>query len=221
MNIGSKDWNDLIIDSCREFGADISPEQCGLLARHAEELLRWNRKVNLTAITEPQEVAVKHYIDSLIALPFIPAGAKVLDMGTGGGFPGLPLKIAVPSLSLTLLDSVRKKISFLQFVIRSLQLKEAEAIHSRAEELALKPGYRGEFDIVICRALTDLGVFADMALPFLKSGGKQIALKGKITEEEMAPVRLRMHTDVEKYVLPVFKAERTVLIMKAKERIGE
>ncbi len=220
MIIGSREWNELIIKSCRSFQIKIRQEDCGLLARHAEELLRWNRKVNLTAITEPQEVAVKHYIDSLIALPFIPAAAKVLDMGAGGGFPGLPLKIAVPSISLTLLDSVRKKISFLQFVIRSLQLKEAEAIHSRAEELALKPGYRGEFDIVICRALTDLGVFTDMALPFLKSGGKLIALKGKITEEEMAPVRLRMHTDVEKYVLPVFKAERTVLIMKAKERIG-
>ncbi|MGE0082805.1 MAG: 16S rRNA (guanine(527)-N(7))-methyltransferase RsmG [Desulfococcaceae bacterium] len=216
MNIGSRDWNHLIVKGCGEFGIGISPEKCGLMARHAADLLAWNRKMNLTAITEPEDMAVKHYMDSLIPARFIPAGSKLLDIGSGAGFPGIPLKIFDSSLILTMLDSVRKKVSFLQYAISSLSLKDTDAVHGRAEDFGKQAVYAHAFDAVICRALSDLGKFAKLALPFLKPEGRMIAMKGKISEEEIAPVREQLSVDVEKYNLPVSGAERTLLIMRSK-----
>ncbi len=217
MNIGSKDWNHLIIKGCGEFGIAVSPEKCGLLARHAVDLLAWNRKINLTAITEPEDMAVKHYIDSLIPARFIPTGSKVLDIGSGAGFPGIPLKIFDSSLILTMLDSVRKKISFLQYVISTLSLKDTAAVHGRAEDFGKQAAYAHAFDVVICRALSDLGKFAKLALPFLKPEGRMIAMKGKISEEEILPVQEHFTVERKKYQLPVLGAERTLLIMRIKE----
>lgn len=215
LNIGSQEWDNLIIKGCGDFGIGISPRQCALLARHAADLLAWNTKMNLTAITKPEDMALKHYIDSLIPARFVPAGSKMLDIGSGGGFPGIPLKILDPSLSLTMLDSVRKKVSFLQYAIGSLSLRDTEALHARAQDLCRQPAYAHAFDVVICRALSALGDFAKLALPFLKPGGRMIAMKGKISEEEIAPVREQLPVDVEKYSLPVSGAERTLLIMRA------
>jgi len=217
MNIGSKDWNTLIIKGCAEFGIVINSQHCALLAHHAADLLAWNRKMNLTAITEPEDMAIKHYIDSLIPARCIPAGSKLLDIGSGAGFPGIPLKILDPSLSLTMLDSVRKKVSFLQYAISSLSLKDTAAVHGRAEDFGKQPAYAHAFDAVICRAFSDLGKFAKLALPFLKPEGRMIAMKGKISEEEIAPVREQLAVDVEKYNLPVSGAERTLLIMRTKK----
>ncbi len=216
MNIGSEEWDNLIIKGCAEFGIVINSQHCALLARHAADLLAWNRKMNLTAITAPEDMAIKHYIDSLIPVRFIPAGSKLLDIGSGGGFPGIPLKILDPSLSLTMLDSVRKKVSFLQYAIGSLSLKGTEALHVRAQDLCKQPACAHAFDIVICRALSDLKEFAKLALPFLKPGGRMIAMKGKISEEEIAPVRDRFSVETERYSLPVLGAERTLLIIQAK-----
>ena len=219
MNVGSKNWNHLITKGCGGFGIGISPEQCGLLARHAADLLTWNRKINLTAITEPEDMAIKHYIDSLIPARFIPAGSKLLDIGSGGGFPGIPLKILDPSLALTMLDSVRKKVSFLQYVISSLSLKDTVAVHGRAQDFGKQTVYAHAFDVVICRALSDLGAFAKLALPFLKPGGRMIAMKGKIAEEEIAAVQEQFSVEMEKYHLPVLGAERTLLIMRIKDHL--
>jgi len=214
--IGSRGWNHLIVKGCGEFGIAVSPQQCGLMARHAADLLAWNRKMNLTAITEPEDMAVKHYMDSLIPARFIPAGSKLLDIGSGAGFPGIPLKIFDSSLILTMLDSVRKKVSFLQYAIGSLSLKDTAAVHGRAEDFGKQPAYAHAFDVVICRAFSDLGKFAKLALPFLKPEGRMIAMKGKISEEEIAPVQEHFIVEREEYQLPVSGAERTLLIMLSK-----
>lgn len=190
MEIGSPSWQKIIREGADEMGVALTDTQHEQLARHAMELLRWNRKTNLTAITDPTEVAVKHVLDSLAPLPIIPPGARLLDIGSGGGFPGLVLKIASPHLSITLVDSVRKKVSFLNHVIRTLGLKDIQACHSRVEALAEISPYSHGFDVIVCRALCALEAFVSMALPLLAPAGTLIALKGREeeTKSEMAGI---------------------------------
>lgn len=154
---------------------------------YAALLLDWNTRMNLTAITAPEEIAVKHFLDSLILLKYteLPENAAMIDVGTGAGFPGLPLKIARPDLRLTLLDSSSKRVGFLQAVAEELGLK-AECIHGRAEELGAMPGYRGRYDLATARAVAALPVLCEYCLPFVKRGGVFAALKGPGIGEEAA-----------------------------------
>lgn len=179
MHIGSQKWSDLIIEGAWAFDIGVSHRQAGQFAAHAAELVRWNRKINLTAITDPFEVAVKHFLDSLPAVRHIPEGATLLNIGSGGGFPGLPLKILMPSLAVTLIDSSRKKVNFLKHVIRTLHLKNIEALQIRAEDLAHDPLYRNRFDVVVSRAVSSLALFRGLALPFLIGGGTHLGLEGR------------------------------------------
>jgi 16S rRNA (guanine527-N7)-methyltransferase len=169
----------MIRDGARQLGVQVTEGQLALFGRHAALLLHWNRKTNLTAITAPGEVAVRHVVDSLAALPRLPDRGALLDIGSGGGFPGLVLKIARPALSVTLIDAARKKVSFLSHAIRGLGLSDIEARHIRAEDLR-----DGAFDVVICRALCALPEFIDMALPLLAPTGRLIAMKGRMEETE-------------------------------------
>ncbi|GBC60735.1 16S rRNA (guanine(527)-N(7))-methyltransferase R smG [Desulfonema ishimotonii] len=218
MKVGSEEWTETIRSCAATFGIAVDREQGALFARHARELLNWNRKTNLTAITDPAEMALKHFADSIIPVQWLPKGARVLDIGAGGGFPGIPLKIMDPSLSLTLIDAVRKKASFLKFVIRALRLEGIEAHHMRAEEMAGRPEFENGFDVVVCRALSALDDFARLALPLLRTDGLMIALKGNITDEEIEAARRSgpegLHVEVSRYVLPVLNAERGIIIMR-------
>jgi len=150
-----------------------------------QELLDWNTRVNLTAITDPVEVLLKHFLDSLALLEIYPASqARVLDIGAGAGFPGLPLKIARPAWELVLLEATGKKVTFQQHIIELLGLQNIEALHGRAEDLAHKPTYRASFDLVTARAVAALPVLLEYAAPFCRLGG-QILLpkKGEMSEE--------------------------------------
>lgn len=183
MKIDSEAWKRYLIDGAAAMGIDLSDSQADSLSVHGTELLAWNRKMNLTAITAPTEVAVKHFLDSLAPVPVIPSGGKLLDIGSGGGFPGIPLKIAIPSLSVVLIDASRKKVSFLKYLIRTLRLTGIEARQIRSEELPAQCGPAGKdrdgaFDVVISRALTSLERFAGMGLPFLAENGIIVAMKG-------------------------------------------
>jgi 16S rRNA (guanine527-N7)-methyltransferase len=131
MKIGSDEWSQVIVDGARAFGLDLDSRHTDRFAAHAAELLHWNKTINLTTITDPYEVAVKHFVDSLAPAELISPGANLLDIGSGGGFPGLPLKVVIPSLSITLVDASRKKVNFLKHVIRTLKLKGIEALHIR------------------------------------------------------------------------------------------
>ena len=222
MEIDSEAWQWTVIAGAAELGVEVSPEQAQAMSVHAGELLQWNRISNLTAITDSVEVAIKHHVDSLALVNMIPEGARVLDAGAGGGFPGLPIKIIRPDLSITLVDSVRKKTSFLNYTIGKLNLRDIHAVHGRLEDLSEQSTYRGNFDVVICRAFSALEDFASLTLPFLSSGGSLLAMKGPqaehdheiddIAEDEtlvLAGIRFKVH--IHRYTLPVLGDQRRLV----------
>ena len=149
--------------------------------RYYELLVFWNERFNLTAITEKDEVEVKHFIDSLSSVDLISENASLLDIGSGAGFPSLPLKIVRPDITLTMVDSVNKKVGFLNEVVKRLNLEGAEAIHSRAEDLDKDKKY----DFVVSRAVASLSTLLEYCLPFVKEGGYLIAYKSEKTDEEI------------------------------------
>jgi 16S rRNA (guanine527-N7)-methyltransferase len=169
-----------------EFGISLTEHQVGQFSVYYRLLTEWNQNVNLTAITEPEEVAVKHVIDSLSCYDqaVFPLGCSVIDVGTGAGFPGVPLKILRPDLSLTLLDSLNKRISFLEQLTAELQLSEVSCIHVRAEEAGRQAKLRDTFAVATSRAVARLNVLAELCLPLVKPGGCFIALKGAQYREE-------------------------------------
>lgn len=169
----------------KEYDIILSKEQQIQFYSYMELLLEWNQKMNLTAITDEEEVLSKHFIDSLTIMPYVKERDKILDIGTGAGFPGVPLKIALPQNSITLLDSLNKRINFLQEVINKLDLKNIEAIHGRAEEFNKISGKRENYDIVVSRAVAKLNVLLEYMLPFVKVGGECICMKSADIEEEL------------------------------------
>lgn len=173
-------------DLCADF-ITLDDVACRRLSRYGELLIEWNNKINLTAITDPDEILIKHFYDCLLFLRHteVAPGAKIIDVGTGAGFPGLVLKIARPDISLCLLDSLQKRITFLQAVLEELSL-DAEAVHARAEELARKEQYREQFDIATARAVARLNVLAEYCMPYVKNGGLFVSLKGPAAEDEVA-----------------------------------
>lgn len=157
-------------------------------AAYYEFLLEYNQKVNLTRITEPLDVAVKHFGDSLFLLKpgLIPDGARVADIGTGAGFPGIPLAIMRPDLRVVLVDSLRKRTVFLTDAVERLGLANVEVVWSRAEDLGHKPEFRERYDVVLARAVAALNVLTELCLPLVKVGGWFLALKGPRAQEELA-----------------------------------
>ncbi len=145
-------------------------------------LAEWNERMNLTAITDPVEVAEKHFADSLAALPYLKPGMQVIDVGTGAGFPGVPLLIMEPKLELTLADSLHKRLTFLDALLKELGLR-AELVHGRAEDLGQDRLYRERFDAATSRAVANLPVLLELTTPFVKVGGSAIAYKGDAAEE--------------------------------------
>ncbi len=146
--------------------------------RYMKELLAWNEKINLTAIKDEKEFVVKHFIDSLTIANLVPENSKVIDIGTGAGFPGIPLKIVRNDIEITLVDSVNKKVMVLQDVIEKLNLKNICAMHTRAEDIAHKIEFRESFDIATSRAVSNLTTLVEYLLPFVKVGGKVLCMKG-------------------------------------------
>mgnify|MGYP001046542656 CR=1 FL=1 len=186
----------------------------------AAELLRWNRTHNLTAITDPDEVSEKHLADSLTLLPLLDDAKRLLDLGSGAGFPALPLKIVRPELAIVAVDAVGKKIAFQRHVARSLQLSGFTAIHGRAEALAAHPQGCGGFDVVTARALGSLPLLARLAAPCLAAGGRLIAMKGTEGVAELAAAETELAalgfacSDCRRLSLPLSGAERLLLVFK-------
>ena len=184
---------------------------------HAKELMMWNKKINLTAIKQPLQIAEKHFIDSLAAASFIKNKNSIIDLGSGGGFPGIPLKIMNPLLNVVLIDSSRKKISFLKHIIRLLGLEGIDAIHSRVQDLHDKNLYIAGFDAVISRAFTELSNFVELASPFLNKKGTIYAMKGKQAKKEITPELVEnFNVATDQYMLPFEKSDRYIITLSQK-----
>jgi 16S rRNA (guanine527-N7)-methyltransferase len=223
MEIGSRQWQTLIIDGARELGIEINERAVAQFAIHACELIEWNRKINLTSIARPRDIAVRHFLDSLAGVRLIPENARLLDIGSGGGFPGIPLKILKPSLSVLLIDGTRKKVNFLKHVLRMLGLEGIEAHQLRAEDLSVDPAFLNAFDVVISRALSSLAAFVKMAMPLLTAQGAVMAMKGNVGEIELDKLRSAApktgyHIEVKNYELPSVRAQRSIVIIKSNRR---
>lgn len=176
---------ELLRASVAEYGVSLSDAQCDAFLLYGDLLREWNEKINLTAITKEDEVIVKHFADSLSLQPYLPTdGAfSLIDVGTGAGFPGIPLKIANPSMQLTLLDSLDKRIQFLKHVLGAVGADGYTCLHSRAEDAGKNPLYREQFDVCTARAVAKLPVLLEYCLPFVKVGGMFLAMKGSDLEE--------------------------------------
>ena len=176
-----------LIEGCKDLDIQLTDKQISKFTLYKELLLEWNQKINITAIEDEEEIDIKHFLDSLTILKtgLFKKGVKIIDIGTGGGFPGLPLKIVDDSIDLVLLDSLKKRIKFLDEVINSTNLDSAIAIHGRAEDYGQDKLYREGFDIATSRAVASLDILCEYSLPFIKVGGYFIAMKGKEIDEEL------------------------------------
>lgn len=178
---------DILNNACLNEGLTFDEDKYNKFIKYKDMLKDWNEKINLTAITDDEAIIKKHFIDSLKIFRFtdLKNCKKVIDIGTGAGFPGIPMKIIMPDIEIVLLDSLNKRVKFLNEVINSLNLKGIIAIHGRAEDFARETNYREMFDAVVSRAVANLSVLSELCLPYVKRDGFFIALKGPSVEEEI------------------------------------
>ena len=167
-----------------EINLNILDKKIEKFYKYMKSLIEWNEKINLTAITDEKEIVEKHFIDSLTILKYIKDEYNVIDVGTGAGFPGLPVAISSKA-NVTLLDSLNKRINFLNSVSDELRLENINAIHGRAEEIAVKPEYREKYDVAVSRAVAPMNILVEYLLPFVKVGGMCICMKGPKADEEL------------------------------------
>ncbi len=212
MSSGLKHFSSCLEQGCSRIGKPLSPEQFRSMEGHARELFLWNRKINLTAIREEAAVAEKHFVDAVAVSEFIPKGIRLMDLGSGGGFPGLPIKAMVPDLDLTLVDASQKKINFLKQVIRVQKLDHARAVHARVESLHTHPDYAGQFDGVISRGFANMEKFVELARPLLAPHGVLYALKGENGPNELtSALEAEFRIQTRFYRLPFERADRYLI----------
>ena len=172
------------INQLKQQGIELTALQIEQFKKYYELLVEWNQKMNLTAITDENDIILKHFIDSLSIIKYLKDNKSIIDIGSGAGFPGIPIKILEKDIEMTLMDSLNKRVIFLNEVIEKLKLQNIVAIHSRAEDLARDVNYREKYDIAVSRAVANLSTLSEYMLPFVKVGGKCICMKGANIEEE-------------------------------------
>ena len=218
-----KEFFDLMIDYGKEINIVFTEEQLQKFYQYMNLLIEWNEKINLTAIVEPKEIILKHFIDSLTIIKYIEPNKSVIDIGTGAGFPGIPVKIMREDLDITLLDSLNKRIHFLNEVIQKLELKNITAIHARIEEFAKNKQYREAFDVATSRAVANLTTLSEYMLPMVDLKGMVICMKGSEINEEISKSKNSIKLlggkidKIEEFTLPKSDNRRNLILIK-KER---
>ena len=216
----SEKFKSILVEKAKLIGIEITENQAEKFYTYMCLLLEWNEKINLTAITDPIEVIIKHFIDSITISKEIEKCKKVLDIGTGAGFPGIPLKIIRPDISVTLLDSLNKRVTFLNVVIEALELGNIEAVHGRTEELGKNKKYREQYDYATSRAVANLAVLSEYMLPMVKIGGKCICMKGANVEEEILEAKKAIQIlggkieKVDEFLLADTDMKRNIIVIK-------
>lgn len=209
-----------IVEKAEKINVNLNDIQIKQFFDYMNLLITWNEKINLTAITDPDEIILKHFIDCLTIEKEIEKNSTLIDVGTGAGFPGIPLKISRPDLKITLVDSLNKRINFLQEVIKDLGLENISAIHSRVEETGRNKLYREKFDYCTSRAVANLAVLAEYMLPLTNVGGKAICMKGANLEEELADSKKAIKVlggtveKVEEFLLVDSDMKRNIVVIK-------
>lgn len=221
-----KNYNEFLKNTANDYKISLDDNMLQRFEKYSELLVEWNQKMNLTAITEPEEIAIKHFLDSLLLLCAfdIKKGDSVIDVGTGAGFPGVPIKIARPDLNLTLLDSLNKRLVFLDNLMKNLNL-DANLVHLRAEDGSRKEEFREKFSIATSRAVAALPALLEYCMPYVKVGGVFIAMKGPLIDEEIENSQNAIDTlggkieDIKKFVLPD-NSTRNILIIKKIKKVS-
>ena len=179
------EFKEIMNENAKKINIEFNDKQLEQFFEYMNLLIEWNEKINLTAITDPKEIIIKHFIDSLTINKYIEKGNKIVDVGTGAGFPGIPIKIYRPEVEVTLVDSLNKRINFLNEVIKELNLKNIETVHARAEEFGRNKKYRQKFDVATSRAVANLSTLSEYMIPLVKINGRCICMKGKEIKEEL------------------------------------
>ncbi len=207
-----------------ELKIELNENQINSFYKYMNLLIKWNEKINLTAITDPKEIIMKHFIDSLTINKYIEKNAKLIDIGTGAGFPGIPLKILRQDITVTLVDSLNKRINFLNEVIKEIGLEKIETIHSRAEEIGKNVKYREKYDMATSRAVANIATLSEYLIPLVKEKGKCIYMKGPDIEEELLNGKKAINVlggeviKKEEFSLPKSDIKRTIIIINKIKR---
>jgi len=220
-----KDDENILIDGCQKMGININNEQIRKFSRYLELLVQWNQKINLTSLKNPQEIIIKHFLDSISCVKVInkyinTEGISVIDVGTGAGFPGIPIKIICPSIRLSLLEARKKKTRFLEKVTEEMNFQQVEILNGRAETFGKCPDYREKYDITISRAVAPLNILSEYCLPLVRVGGLFVAQKGrsykKETEKSFKTIQVLGGEliGVENVRIPFIDQERHLLLIK-------
>ena len=216
-----REIKDILVRGAELIGVALTDQAVASFLYYIDQLKKWNRKINLTSLTEDLEIVAKHFVDSLTVAPYVHGSQHVLDIGAGAGFPGLPLKIICPALELVLLEATQKKCSFLRHIVRGLELEGVQIVHGRAEDGAIQGRYAGGFDLVLSRAVADLPTSLRLALPYPKKGGVIVGMRGKKGEEEQGETDweqwgLRL-IEMRKLILPFVEETRVLLLFQRTE----
>ncbi len=215
------DITNILLRGAEQIGITLTSPVVESFLFYIKELKKWNQRINLTSLTTDRDIAVKHLLDSLTITPFLQDATQLLDIGTGAGFPGLPLKIFAPSIDILLLESSQKKCSFLRHIVRGLKLAGVEIVHGRAEDKKMIERYGSSFDLVLSRALADLLTSLQLALPYTKRGGRIVGMRGRQGEQERdetdwRPLGLQL-LDQRRLTLPFVEEQRVLLLFGRRE----
>lgn len=219
-----EEFSQIMKDYAKEIGILLQEKQINQFYQYMEMLLVENEKINLTAITKPEEIILKHFIDSVTILKYIKSDAKIIDVGTGAGFPGIPLKIMREDIQVTLLDSLNKRVHFLEEVIAQLGLTKIGAIHSRVEDVGKNKKYRENFDYATSRAVANLATLSEYLIPLTCLNGYCISMKGAEVEEEIQKSKKAIATlggkieDIETFQLPKSDINRNIILIRKVNR---